>query len=60
MNDFFGSIFYFFQLLNNIKTFVLSLILSRLYIAVGKKKEDVDLLFLLFFRQPPPSKVFYQ
>ena len=60
MNDFFGSIFCFFQLLNNIKTFVLSLILSRLYIAVGKKKEDVDLLFLLFFRQPPPSKVFYQ
>ena len=30
--------------------------LSRLYIAIGKK-EDVDLLFLLIFRRSPPSEV---
>ena len=31
---------------------------SRLYFAVGEKKEDTDLRFFLFFRRSPPSKVF--
>ena len=43
-------------------TFVILFILctgkSRLHFAVDQKKEDTDLLFLLFFRRSPPSEVF--
>ena len=38
--------------------FILSARKSQLYFAVGKKKEDTDLLFLLFFWRSPPSEVF--
>ena len=37
--------------------FILCARKSRLYFAVGKK-EDTDLLFLLFFRRSPLSEVF--
>ena len=42
--------------------FILGALKSRLYFAVGKKKEDTDLLFLLFFLHPPNyfSKLYVQ
>ena len=38
--------------------FILRARKSQLYFAVGKKKENTDLLIFLFFRRCPPSEVF--